>query len=509
MARYKRNHELLNLIFDARRIDRLEPPPSPYADKDQEALQEQLKNCQEEMEAMRTAHTAKFRQWREEVHDQDALLHAPPKKLRMQQAEQDQKREAEKDGEERTEKGEAVPMWASSPGQGAIVGVGFIRASTPEEVRKLLPRPPEPDPVPTTQASATATPPVAEAVASQAAHTATSASGAASGPQGMLERSVAPAAPPAHIQSAATVESGSTLPTGMAPRSAVGSGERAEQENEDGDRDDGEDAEGDNDQEGGEDDNDDEEDADGDADGDADEDDADGGAGGADENGRQGESGQAPDMDSQDAAVTDSNPTRNVNAGNATDIQSADATMADLLANDTFATAADETQQGDISVTQGDGNDSDAMMLDFTEPDVAGVASTSAQATSTQDVNTLPEEPPIGSGSEPSTGAKPFLSEGTQGVAVGEATAPQTESSTSTGIDNAPASVEKVDAVEPTETAVQEAKENTLTFQDGLQSSETGEAARSYDVEAALTGEATKTVEPPSSMEKPAALGDA
>lgn len=129
--RYRRNHELLNMIFDARSIDSLAPQESPYAQVDRDALQEQIHSVQEQIQKMEKDHEAHSEQWRSELEQQESVLHSTPKQLRQQQ-------EAHEEASD-----DDTPVWARSQSKGRILGVGYIRASTPDEVKALLPRPAE------------------------------------------------------------------------------------------------------------------------------------------------------------------------------------------------------------------------------------------------------------------------------------------------------------------------------------------------------------------------------
>lgn len=147
-ARYRRNHELINLIFDARKIESLQPSDSYYADKDQDALRTQLTETQDAIEKLQSTHSTKFKRWRQELQEHDDLLHAPPKRIKAQLEEEEKKRLEEADIEEVNANGEPIESWKQMPSKGRILGSGYIRAKTPEEVRKLLPKAPEPEPEP-------------------------------------------------------------------------------------------------------------------------------------------------------------------------------------------------------------------------------------------------------------------------------------------------------------------------------------------------------------------------
>lgn len=146
MARFKRNHELLNIIFDARRIDSLVPPESPYVHMDKAALEARLATIQSETEQLRQVDTAKTAEWRAELAEHEELLHAPPKRLRQQREKEATLAAAEIRGEDGNKD---TPAWARGPNKGRILGVGYVRADTPEEVRALLPpSPPSKSPTP-------------------------------------------------------------------------------------------------------------------------------------------------------------------------------------------------------------------------------------------------------------------------------------------------------------------------------------------------------------------------
>ncbi|KAJ1573222.1 hypothetical protein NDA15_001608 [Ustilago hordei] len=126
VARYARNHELLSIVFDARRIDTLTPAPSPYADVKQDDLKNKVASIQEEVIKMAKEHEERLRELKESSS-------------------------AKKNKKQRTEAEEGVgetPAWAESASRGKILGVGFVRAETPEELR-----PPKPAAEPATEAS--------------------------------------------------------------------------------------------------------------------------------------------------------------------------------------------------------------------------------------------------------------------------------------------------------------------------------------------------------------------
>jgi hypothetical protein len=155
IARYRRNHELLNLIFDARRIDRLTPAPSPYAEKDVAKLREQLKRCTEDTESCKSAHSDRVKLWKKKHVQHEMMLHASNKRTKSQLAERAQQLSRESESDQYDQNGETLPAWARNASTGQIIGVGYVRATTPEDVRIQLPKPAEP--VSTTAVAATAT----------------------------------------------------------------------------------------------------------------------------------------------------------------------------------------------------------------------------------------------------------------------------------------------------------------------------------------------------------------
>jgi hypothetical protein len=338
-ARYRRNHELINLIFDARKIENLQPSASPYAEKDQDALRSQLAETQDAIEKLQSSHSTKFRRWREELQEHDDLLHAPPKRIKVQLEEEEKNRLEEADIEEVNANGEPIPSWKSMPSKGKILGSGYIRAKTPEEVRKLLPKAPEPEPEPEQKPASVTETQAQPAAPTSADQTLQAVSGVpqtiAAGDgqpiqQGQSDVSSIPQAP---------------LPTQSSNLTDAmqldGDAEEDDEDDEDGSgQDDDEDEEGD-------------EDDDDDGDADADEDAPDDEDAEADADG---------DADETNALPTESTAEQITSqpAGEAS--ESVDASMA-VLGDDTFATAADETQDaigGTVINAEGIANANDA-----------------------------------------------------------------------------------------------------------------------------------------------------
>lgn len=143
MARYKRNHDLLAMIFDARRIDTLEPPASAYAHVDQADLGERLQGCEEEISKVREFHAKRIKTLKDAFARQDVALPEANQEAETSRADEEEAAPEEEGGAE-----EEALEWASRPSEGDIVGVGYVRAKTPEEVRALLPRAPEPPAAP-------------------------------------------------------------------------------------------------------------------------------------------------------------------------------------------------------------------------------------------------------------------------------------------------------------------------------------------------------------------------
>lgn len=328
-ARYRRNHELINLIFDTRKIENLQPSESPYAGKDQDALRSQLTQTQDEIEKLQSIHSTKFRRWREELVEHDDLLHAPPKRLKVQLEEEEKKRLEEADIEEVNTNGEPIAPWSSMPSKGKILGSGYIRAKTPEEVRALLPKAPEPEPEPEPEQKPAV---VAGTQAQTAAPTSTgqplqAVSGAPQSVEGQNGTSIQQAAVPSLPQASLP-----TQPSNLTD--AMQLDENAAEDEEDGEDDDEED---DDDEEEGDDDED---------DGDAD----------ADEDAPDDEDAEADADGDADGDETNDLPTSQ--PANET-LESVDASMA-AVGDDTFATAADDAAGGAVITADGIASSSDA-----------------------------------------------------------------------------------------------------------------------------------------------------
>lgn len=248
MARYKRNHELLGLIFDARRIDKLEPPPSPYVDVDQAGLKKGLEKLQEEMSELRESHSKRIKLLKEESAKEDVLLHFVKKGKGLPSAVASDPTTSDKVEQEES--------WAKEPSKGRIVGVGYVRTSTPEEVRELLPKAPAPvSSAPPAQVSTatttttTTTTAAAEVVPGDESQTApltttTNTSTTAEGEQNVV-------APPGEsmestIEAAQNILGGNVAMNGL-PIAGEGTGQDVVDDDEDGEEDDDEDMDGDGD----------------------------------------------------------------------------------------------------------------------------------------------------------------------------------------------------------------------------------------------------------------------
>lgn len=117
VARYARNHELLSTVFDARRIDSLHPAPSPYAQVAPAELQAKVDALNTDISQLSSAHT----------HKMTRVRHIIAGKADADDAET-----------------EPEP-WARGAFRGKVLGLGFVRAPTPDEL-KHKPAPSEPAP---------------------------------------------------------------------------------------------------------------------------------------------------------------------------------------------------------------------------------------------------------------------------------------------------------------------------------------------------------------------------
>ncbi|WFD29051.1 hypothetical protein MSPP1_000055 [Malassezia sp. CBS 17886] len=112
VARYAQNHDLLASVFGPQRLDMMRPPPSPYEGKDIAALRSELMALQAELETMEAA---------------------PPPSLAT----------LPKDDEEGAVAAVAEEPWAQEPSSGAIVAMGYVPMSPPEDIAaQLAPHPP-------------------------------------------------------------------------------------------------------------------------------------------------------------------------------------------------------------------------------------------------------------------------------------------------------------------------------------------------------------------------------
>ncbi|KDN53264.1 hypothetical protein K437DRAFT_253282 [Tilletiaria anomala UBC 951] len=108
IARYKRGHELLAMIFDARKMEHLRPGPSPYAGFTPKKLEERVQQLRSATTELQDSHAEKMRKLKESL-----AIKAWP-----------------------TEDDDAdygqLEEWARRPASGRILGVGLVRAPTPE-----------------------------------------------------------------------------------------------------------------------------------------------------------------------------------------------------------------------------------------------------------------------------------------------------------------------------------------------------------------------------------------
>ncbi|PWN28736.1 hypothetical protein BDZ90DRAFT_129377 [Jaminaea rosea] len=121
VARFRRNHELMEGIFDERKIAKLVPPPSPYSVLSPESLRIQLRKAQETAEEMTKVHAERLASLRESLN---------PERIEAD-LEQARKRARQDD--------ESAEPWARAPGEGRTLargGLVYVRARTPEPVRR-------------------------------------------------------------------------------------------------------------------------------------------------------------------------------------------------------------------------------------------------------------------------------------------------------------------------------------------------------------------------------------
>ncbi len=78
VARYAKNHELLSMVFDARRIDTLVPAPSPYAEVKAEDLKEKVQKIQEEVVELEKQHEQRLREVRESITGKKTTISSAP-----------------------------------------------------------------------------------------------------------------------------------------------------------------------------------------------------------------------------------------------------------------------------------------------------------------------------------------------------------------------------------------------------------------------------------------------
>ncbi|SNX87370.1 uncharacterized protein MEPE_06080 [Melanopsichium pennsylvanicum] len=118
VARYARNHQLMSTIFDARRIDTLVPAPSPYSNIKPQDVEEKIAKIQQESERLEKQHHLRLQELRQSSSANKAAS----------------AKDKSGDGEDAVE-GETVASWAQGPSRGRILGVGFVRADSPEEFK--------------------------------------------------------------------------------------------------------------------------------------------------------------------------------------------------------------------------------------------------------------------------------------------------------------------------------------------------------------------------------------
>ncbi|PWN21889.1 hypothetical protein BCV69DRAFT_158721 [Microstroma glucosiphilum] len=122
VARFRRNHDFIEAIFDEKKIANLEPPPSPYADLSRKDLQAQLDLSEAQTAEMKRLHEERIQSFKQNIS--------------AEQIEKDVARQAEVNPEEEA----ALEPWARNAGKGRRLTAGFayVQARTPEVVKGAL-----------------------------------------------------------------------------------------------------------------------------------------------------------------------------------------------------------------------------------------------------------------------------------------------------------------------------------------------------------------------------------
>ncbi|WFD43414.1 hypothetical protein MPSI1_002075 [Malassezia psittaci] len=106
-ARYARNHELLERILGPDRLDTMRAPPSPYEHTNPEQLRTELKSLESEIQQLDKDCAHRLKQWKNPENNQgDADNH--------------------------------LEDWEVQPSQGAILGIGHIRASPSPDIASQI-----------------------------------------------------------------------------------------------------------------------------------------------------------------------------------------------------------------------------------------------------------------------------------------------------------------------------------------------------------------------------------
>ncbi|PWN40061.1 hypothetical protein IE81DRAFT_349615 [Ceraceosorus guamensis] len=151
MARYTRNHSLLGAIFDARRIEDLRPSPSPYAVHSISELQAKLEKETATIAPLEAAHRARVQEFKTAIDAKTIAgsLGAEAEVKRHKQraasrANMDVAEEADEmqvDPNQPSQEEAEGPDWARTTRESRHIHSNYVRAQTPEEIRKLLPAP--------------------------------------------------------------------------------------------------------------------------------------------------------------------------------------------------------------------------------------------------------------------------------------------------------------------------------------------------------------------------------
>ncbi|CEH11687.1 hypothetical protein CBOM_07097 [Ceraceosorus bombacis] len=151
MARYTRNHSLLGAIFDARRIEDLRPSPSPYAVHSIAELQAKLEKEAATIAPLEAAHQARVQEFKTAIDAKTiaASLGAEAEVKRHKQraasrADMDVSEEADEmqvDPDQPSQEEAEEPRWARITRESRHIHSNYVRAPTPEEIKKLLPAP--------------------------------------------------------------------------------------------------------------------------------------------------------------------------------------------------------------------------------------------------------------------------------------------------------------------------------------------------------------------------------